>query len=113
VDRRDAQLFEVWGEIGELPLHANLRLVGEATSESPKGALPNNSVLLGFIWQPSVSNLSLDAGVRRGISRSAPDWQFTDGLTLGFSLSPSPGVTAFGGPAIMGRMQAELQDERH
>lgn len=92
VDRRDAQPFGVWGVIGELPLHSNLRLVGEATGESTKGALPNNSALLGFIWQPSMSNLFLDAGVRRGISRGAPDWQFTAGLTVGFSLPSSLGV---------------------
>ena len=30
--------------------------------------------------------LTIDAGVRRGISRAAPDWQFTIGLTFGFSL---------------------------
>jgi hypothetical protein len=92
VDRRDAQPFGVWGVIGELPLHSNLRLVGEGTGESAKGALPNNSALLGFIWQPSASNLFLDAGVRRGISRGAPDWQFTTGLTVGFSLPSSLGV---------------------
>jgi hypothetical protein len=28
----------------------------------------------------------VDAGVRRGISRAAPDWQFTAGITFGFSL---------------------------
>lgn len=78
--------------IGELPLHANLRLVGEATGESPKGALPKNSVLLGFIWRPSASNLSLDAGVRRGISRGAPDWQFAAGVTVGVSPASAPGI---------------------
>jgi hypothetical protein len=39
-----------------------------------------------------VSNLFFDAGVRRGISRGAPDWQFTAGLTVGFSLPSSLGV---------------------
>ena len=90
VDRRDAQPFGIWGVIGELPLHSNLRLVGEVTGESTKGMLPNNSALLGVIWQPSVSNLVLDAGVRRGISRGAPDWQLTAGVTFGFRLPSLP-----------------------
>jgi hypothetical protein len=90
VDRRDAQPFGVWGVVGELPARSNLRLVGEATGESTKGALPNNSALLGFIWQPSESNLFLDAGVRRGISRGAPDWQLTAGVTFGFTLPSWP-----------------------
>jgi hypothetical protein len=94
VDRRGAQPFGIWGVIGELPVRSNLRLVGEVTGESTKGALPNNSALLGVIWQPSVSNLVLDAGVRRGISRGAPDWQLTAGVTFGFRLSSLPQETS-------------------
>jgi hypothetical protein len=90
VGRRDTQPFGLWGVIGELPLCSNLRLVGEVTGESTTGALANNSTLLGCIWQPSVSNLVLDAGVRRGISRGAPDWQLTAGVTFGFPWPSSP-----------------------
>ncbi len=75
-----------WGVIGELPLHSKLRLVGEVNGETTQGERPNNSALLGVIWQPTSKNLFLDAGVRRGISDAAPDWQFTIGLTFGFSL---------------------------
>jgi hypothetical protein len=91
VDRTEARLFGIWGIIGELPVRPNLRLVGEVTGESTQGVLPNNSTLLGFIWQPSKSNLFLDAGVRRGISRGAPDWQLTAGVTFGFALPSWPG----------------------
>jgi hypothetical protein len=95
VDRIDARPFGIWGVIGELPVRPDLRLVGEVTGESTKGALPNNSGLLGVIWQPAASNVFLDAGVRRGLSRGAPDWQFTAGVTFGFSLpSFSRTVTA-------------------
>ena len=52
-----------------------------------RGAPPNNSALLGLIWQPTAKNLFLDAGVRHGISRAAPEWQFTLGLTYGFPVS--------------------------
>jgi hypothetical protein len=83
---RGGQLFGVWGVIGELPLNSKLRLVGEVNGESTEGERPNNSALLGLIWQPTSKNVFLDAGVRRGISRAAPDWQFTLGLTFGFSL---------------------------
>src|SRR5262249_39303921 len=52
-----------------------------------RGAPPNNSALLGLIWQPTAKNLFLDAGVRHGISRAAPEWQFTLGMTYGFPVS--------------------------
>ena len=80
------RLFAVWGVIGELPVHPKVRLVGEVNGESTQGQRPNNSALLGVIWQPTSRNLFLDAGVRHGISRAAPDWAFTMGLTFGFSL---------------------------
>jgi hypothetical protein len=83
---RDGRLFGIWGVIGELPLHSKLRLVGEVNGETTQGERPNNSALLGVIWQPTSKNVFLDAGVRRGISQAAPDWQFTIGLTFGFSI---------------------------
>ena len=85
VDRR-GELFGVWGLIGELPISSKLRLVGEVNGESAQSERPNNSGLLGLIWQPTDKNLFLDLGVRHGISRAAPDWQFTLGLTFGFPL---------------------------
>jgi hypothetical protein len=83
---RAGELFGVWGVIGELALHPNFRLVGEINGESAQGEPAHNSALIGLIWQPMANNLFLDAGVRHGISRAAPDWQFTLGLTFGFSL---------------------------
>ena len=83
---RTGELFGVWGVIGELPVHPKLRLVAEVNGQSTQGAPPNNSALLGLIWQPADKNLFLDVGIRHGISRAAPDWQFTLGLTYGFSL---------------------------
>ena len=81
---RDGHVFGIWGVIGELPLHSKLRLVGEVNGETTQGERPNNSALLGLIWQPTSRNMFLDAGVRHGISHAAPDWQFTIGLTFGF-----------------------------
>jgi hypothetical protein len=83
---RTGRGFAVWGVISELPLHSKLRLVGEINGQSTEGERPNNSALLGIIWQPTSKNLFLDAGVRHGITRAAPDWQFTLGVTFGFPL---------------------------
>jgi hypothetical protein len=86
LDRDDRQAFAIWGVIGELPVHPKLRLVGEVNGESTQDHRPNNSALFGVVWQPTSKNVFLDAGVRRGVSCAAPDWQFTIGLTFGFFL---------------------------
>jgi len=83
---RDGHVFGIWGVIGELPLHSKLRLVAEFNGETTQGERPTNSALLGVIWQPTSKNLFLDAGIRHGISQAAPEWQFTIGLTFGFSV---------------------------
>ena len=85
VDRAHADPFAFWGLIAELPITPKLRLVGEIDVESFRGSSPNNSALVGVIWQAPQQNLSLDAGLRRGISHAAPGWMFTTGLTFSFS----------------------------
>lgn len=61
------------------------RLVGEVNGESVEHERANNSALLGFIWQPFPRReLWIDAGIRRGITDAAPDWQATLGLTFAF-----------------------------
>ena len=87
VDRAHADPFAIWGLIAELPITPKLRLVGEINGENVRGSSPNNSALLGVICRAPWQNLSLDAGLRRGISHAAPDWMFTSGLTFNFSLS--------------------------
>jgi hypothetical protein len=84
VDRRENNPFVIWGVIAELPVVPKFRAVGEIDGENTKGRSADISALLGFIWAP-LSNLSVDAGIRRGISRTAADWMFTTGLTFGFS----------------------------
>ena len=78
--------FEAIGIIGELPVSSKLRLVGEINGESVKRNTPDNSALLGFIWQAPWQNVFIDAGIRRGISQAAADWAFTTGLTFSFSI---------------------------
>jgi hypothetical protein len=47
---------------------------------------------IGVIWPPMAAPAFLDADVRRGIGRGAPDWRFTDGVTVGVSLASAPGI---------------------
>lgn len=93
IDRSDARPFAVWGVIGELAVRPKLRIVAEVNGENMKGERPSDSALLGVIWQPTSSNVFLDAGVRRGLTRGAPDWQATVGVTFGFTL-PSLSATS-------------------
>jgi hypothetical protein len=90
LDREATRPFGVWGVITELPIGATVRLAGEVNGESVRGQAANNSGLLGVLWQPSWLKAVVDAGIRRGFSRGAPDWLFTTGLTFSFPL-PVPG----------------------
>jgi hypothetical protein len=56
-------------------------LVGEINGESVRRNKPDNSALLGFIWEAPWHNSFVDAGIRRGLSSAAMDWAFTTGLT--------------------------------
>jgi len=69
---------------------ASLNLVGEINGESVKKNVPDNSALLGVIWQAPWQDVSLDAVFPRGIGRAAADWMFTTGLTFSFSLANIP-----------------------
>ncbi len=89
VDREATHPFGVWGVITELPIGATVRLVGEVNGESVHGHAANNSGLLGVLWQPPWLKAVVDAGMRRGFSRGAPDWLFTTGLTFSFPLPGS------------------------
>src|SRR5262249_10468571 len=77
VDRAQTNHFIFLGVIGEHPIDQKRRWVGKIDVKSVKETSPNNSPRTGFIWNPPVSNLSIDGGIRRGISRAAPDWMFT------------------------------------
>lgn len=97
IDRTDANPFVVWGVIVEFPVLANFRLVGEINGESMEGKRPDNSGLFGFIWRPAASEVLVDIGIRKGISREALNWQFTAGLTFGFSGPSLVGLFTSGG----------------
>jgi hypothetical protein len=97
VDRQTTNPFVLWGVIGEISLLPSLRLVGEVNGESRKEKIPDDSVLLGVIWQPPSSSVLLDGGVRKSLSTGAPDWLLTTGLTWSFSLPAVTNAASFGG----------------
>lgn len=97
VDRHETNPFVLWGVIVELPLLPSLRLVGEVSGESTRKKIPDDSVLLGLIWQLPSSPLLLDGGIRKSLSKGAPDWLFTTGLTWSFSLPAVTNASSFGG----------------
>jgi hypothetical protein len=88
IERSTGDLVGIWGVIGELAVVKGVRLVGEVNGDKPRREDQRDSVLLGVIWQPwSEKSLWFDAGVRRGFTGAAPDWQLTFGITFGFAAS--------------------------
>ncbi len=87
IERDYDEGFLFWGTIAEHPVTKTLRIVGEISGEAPNGQLPDNSGLLGFIWQAPYPDLFLDLGARRGLTQASADWQFTTGFSYGFTLS--------------------------
>ena len=88
VDTIDGQPGAIWGVIVEHALHGRLRAVAEVNGETVSGGGPDNSALVGAIWEidapAPLRELSLDAGVRRGLSSAAADWGGTAGFTVAF-----------------------------
>jgi hypothetical protein len=85
-DREKSNPFVIWGIIAEFPVAETLRAVGEINGESGQATPADNSALLGCIWTTPLPNVTLDAGIRRGISHAANDWALTTGFTFSFSL---------------------------
>src|SRR5262245_12544315 len=98
LERSTSDLVGIWGLIAEFPVADGVRLVGEVNGEKPRREDQRDSALLGVIWQPWLDkNLWLDAGIRRGITSAAPDWQVTLGITFSFaapSASTGPATSA-------------------
>lgn len=82
---REASLpFVSWGVIGESPASRGVRLVGELNGSDVRGFTPDNSGLLGAIWETGWRDLALDAGWRRGLSAISANWSVTAGFTIAF-----------------------------
>lgn len=91
VDQTAALPFVALGLIGEKPLSARLRAVGELFSEDVRGRQPDNSALVGLIWEPGWRDAAFDAGLRRGLSAATPTWAVTAGLSIPFGIGDKSG----------------------
>jgi hypothetical protein len=82
---RSASLpFANWGLIAESPSWRGVRAVGELNGESVRGQTPDNSGLVGAIWETGWRDVALDAGYRRGLSAVSNDWSVTTGFSIAF-----------------------------
>jgi hypothetical protein len=78
----------VWGLIIEHAVFGGLRAVAEVNGESATGTGADNSALVGAIWKVAapapIHELSLDVGLRHGITAAADEWGGTAGFTIAF-----------------------------
>jgi len=84
IENSRSNFFILWGVISEFPIDANWRLVNEFVGRHIIDGINDVSALLGCIWQTPWKALTLDTGVRRGLTPDSADWQFQLGFTIGF-----------------------------
>ncbi len=82
LDREDFAPHGLWGIILEYPFEGRFRLVGEVNGSFKRHGPPENSGLIGLIWE--TGEFGLDLGVRKGFSTAASDWALTTGITFSF-----------------------------
>jgi hypothetical protein len=82
IERRTLEPLGIWGVIVEHPLNDSLRLALEVNGESGRATPANNSTLLGILWEHR--GVTYDAGFRYGLTKAAPKYTFTAGLTFSF-----------------------------
>jgi hypothetical protein len=84
----EATADPVWGVIIEHVLGHGVRAVAEVNGESATGTGPDDSALLGAIWDvkvpPPIRDLAFDVGIRRGFTHAAAEWGGTAGFTIAF-----------------------------
>ena len=88
VEPSDTSATPVWGVIIEHAVAGGVRAVAEVDGESGTGTGPDDSALIGAIWQvkapPPIRELSFDVGLRHGITHTAAEWAGTAGFTIAF-----------------------------
>lgn len=87
IENSKSNFFILWDLITELPVNENWRFVNEFVGQHVINGINDISTLLGCIWQTPWPALTLDTGVRRGLTADALDWQFQLGFTLGIDLA--------------------------
>jgi len=76
----------LWGFVLEYMISDDFWAVLEIDGKAVKSQVPDDSTLIGMIWEIPSSRLSLDIGGRFGLTDPAPDWLFTLGITYNFSV---------------------------
>lgn len=82
LDREDFEPNGIWGVILEYPHDGKFRAVGEVNGVVKYDGSPDNSGLIGFIWERA--GVDIDLGFRKGFSDAASDWELTTGITFSF-----------------------------
>jgi hypothetical protein len=82
LDREEFAPHGIWGIILEYPFEGRFRLVAEVNGSFKRDGHPENSGLMGFIWESGGFNL--DFGIRKGFSSEASDWALTTGIAISF-----------------------------
>ncbi len=82
LDREEFAPHGIWGIILEYPFEGRFRLVAEVNGSFKRDGLPENSGLIGFIWENR--GFDLDLGIRKGFSTEASDWALTTGIAISF-----------------------------
>jgi len=90
VEPSETSVSPVWGVIVEHALSRGVRAVAEVNGESATGVGPDDSALVGAIWEVKapapIHELAFDIGLRHGITRTAAEWGGTAGFTIAFPL---------------------------
>jgi len=82
MDRTDFAPGGVWGVILEYPSGGGLRVVGELNGAFRRGESPENSRMLGFVWE--TGETALDFGARKCSRGADSEWEYTAGVTFSF-----------------------------
>ena len=95
VEPSETSVAPVWGVIVEHALTASVRAVAEVNGESATGAGPDDSALIGAIWEVKapapIHGLAFDIGLRHGITHDAAEWGGTAGFTIAFPFRKKEG----------------------
>ena len=82
LDREEFAPHGIWGIILEYPFEGRFRLVAEVNGSFQRDGHPENSGLIGFIWESG--GIDLDFGIKKGFSTEASDWAVTTGIAISF-----------------------------
>ena len=71
LDREDLIPHGIWGIILEYPFSGGIRFVGEVDGSFRYHGTPENSDLIGLIWE--IGNIGFDACIKNGLSSAPSD----------------------------------------